>query len=160
MKTLKCLCGVLSAAALFFIMLLTLLDVSSRKLLADAVPSSIELTELLMVIVIFAALPLVSLQGEHVIFDSLDSFFKERFRKVQKSLVNAGCAILLALLSWGTWIKGANMIQYGDQTQQLGISLGHVVYLMSGLIALTAIAHAWMAVRPRVEANGEATEAA
>jgi TRAP-type C4-dicarboxylate transport system permease small subunit len=30
------------------------------------------LTELLMVVVIFAGLPLVSLRGEHVVFDSLD----------------------------------------------------------------------------------------
>jgi TRAP-type transport system small permease protein len=58
--------------ALFAIMALTLVDVSGRKLLSQSVPGSLELTELLMVVVIFAALPLVSLRGEHVVFDSLD----------------------------------------------------------------------------------------
>jgi len=68
-KHLATLCGLLAAVALFAIMVLTLVDVSGRKLLSSSVPGSLELTELLMVVVIFAGLPLVSLRGEHVVFD-------------------------------------------------------------------------------------------
>jgi TRAP-type C4-dicarboxylate transport system permease small subunit len=46
--------------------------VLGRKLAENSIPGSLELTELLMVVVIFAALPLVSERGEHVEFDSLD----------------------------------------------------------------------------------------
>ena len=45
-------CGVLAALALFGIMVLTLVDVTGRKLLSASVPGSLELTELLMVVVI------------------------------------------------------------------------------------------------------------
>ena len=65
-------CGLLAAGALFAIMALTFFDVGGRKILSDSIPGSLELTELLMVVVIFAALPLVSLRGEHIVFDSLD----------------------------------------------------------------------------------------
>ena len=71
-KLLEALCSALAAVALFAIMWLTLVDVTGRKLLSASVPGSLELTELLMVVVIFAGLPLVSLRGEHVVFDSLD----------------------------------------------------------------------------------------
>ena len=71
-KLLESLCSLLAAVALFAIMWLTLVDVTGRKLLSASLPGSLELTELLMVVVIFAGLPLVSLRGEHVVFDSLD----------------------------------------------------------------------------------------
>jgi TRAP-type transport system small permease protein len=71
-RLLETLAGAIAAAALFGIMILTLIDVSGRKALSTSVPGSLELTELLMVVVIFAGLPLVSLRGEHVVFDSLD----------------------------------------------------------------------------------------
>ena len=86
---LSTLCGVLAALALFGIMALTLVDVSGRKLLSSSVTGSLELTELLLVIVIFAGLPLVSLQGEHVVFDSLDPLLPPWLRRAQQIVVDA-----------------------------------------------------------------------
>ncbi len=43
--------------------------------MSTSLTGSLELTDLLMVIVIFAALPLVSIRREHVVFDSLDHIF-------------------------------------------------------------------------------------
>jgi len=56
-KVLALACGLLSGGALFAIMALTFFDVGGRKLLENSIPGSLELTELLMVVVIFAALP-------------------------------------------------------------------------------------------------------
>jgi hypothetical protein len=63
-KIFEIVCGTLSGMALLGIMVLTFLDVSGRKIWSNSIPGSLELTELLMVIVIFGALPLVSLKGE------------------------------------------------------------------------------------------------
>ena len=71
-------CGALAAVALFCIMTLTFFDVGGRKLASTSIPGSLELTELLMVVVIFAALPLVSIRREHVVFDSLDHVLPRR----------------------------------------------------------------------------------
>ena len=73
-KLLELLCGLLSGIALFAIMALTFFDVLGRKFLSNSIPGSLEITELLMVVVIFGALPLVSERGEHVEFDSLDPY--------------------------------------------------------------------------------------
>ena len=90
-RHLATLCGLLAALALFAIMVLTLVDVSGRKLLSASVPGSLELTELLMVVVIFAGLPLVSLAGEHVVFDSLDRWLPPAVRRLQQALVDLLC---------------------------------------------------------------------
>ena len=83
-KLLEILCGALAGLALFAIMVLTFFDVSGRKFLSQSITGSLELTELLMVVVIFAALPLVSLKGEHVLFDSLDGLMPRWARQIQQ----------------------------------------------------------------------------
>ncbi len=134
-------CSALAAGALFAIMVLTLFDVSGRKLLSTSVPGSLELTELLMVVVIFAALPLVSLRGEHVVFDSLDPLLGPWTRRVQVVLVEGACAGALGGLAWLVWTKAVQMTQAGDVTAQLGIAQGPFVFAMSALLALTALVH-------------------
>lgn len=147
-KLLERLCSVLSAAALFGIMVLTLVDVVSRKLLTGSVPGSLEVTELLLVIVIFAGLPLVSLHGEHVVFDSLDPVLPRAVRRVQGVLVDLFCAGGLAVIGWVMWVKAGQMLEYGDKTQQLGLTLGWFVYLMSVLLFITAAVHLLLIAAP------------
>ena len=94
-KLLETVCGLLAAAALFAIMTLTFFDVGGRKLLSNSITGSLELTELLMVVVIFAALPLVSLRGEHVVFDSLDHYLPQPVRRGQRAVVHLLSAALM-----------------------------------------------------------------
>lgn len=147
-RLLEALCGLLAAAALFGIMALTLVDVSGRKLLSESVPGSLELTELLMVVVIFAGLPLVSLAGEHVVFDSLDSWLPSMVRRLQTLLVELFCSAALVGMAWLMWVKAGQMAEYGDITAQLKISQGPFVYGMSALCAVTALVHLLLIVSP------------
>jgi TRAP-type transport system small permease protein len=146
--TLEALCGVLAATALFAIMALTLVDVSGRKVISTSVPGSLELTELLMVVVIFAGLPLVSLRGEHVVFDSLDPLIEKTIRRAQGLVVDLIVAALLLGMAWLMWAKAGQMGEYGDTTAQLKIAQSPFVYLMSGLLGLTALVHLLLAFAP------------
>ena len=142
------LCGLLAAVALFAIMALTLVDVLGRKLASHSIPGSLELTEILMVVVIFAALPLVSLHGEHVVFDSLDSVLPTWLRRLQQAVVDLGCAAALAGLAWLMWDKATAMASYGDTTAQLHLPLGPFVQLMAVLCGLTALVHLLLLLQP------------
>jgi TRAP-type C4-dicarboxylate transport system permease small subunit len=142
------LCGLLAAAALFAIMVLTFVDVGGRKFVDTSLPGALELTEVLMVAVIFAALPLVSLRGEHVTFDSLDPFLPAGFRRVQQALVDLACAALLGFVAWLMWDHAGKMAEYGDVTNRLRIPLYPFVYAMSVLSALSALVHLLLTVRP------------
>jgi TRAP-type transport system small permease protein len=146
--TLEALCGVIAATALFAIMALTLVDVSGRKLISTSLPGSLELTELLMVVVIFSGMPLVSLRGEHVVFDSLDPLLERSIRRAQGLVVDLIVSALLAGMAWLMWWKAGQMGDFGDTTAQLQIPQSPFVYLMSGLLAVTALVHLLLAFAP------------
>lgn len=147
-RLLEWLCGSLAALALFGIMILTLIDVSGRKALSQSVPGSLEMTELLMVVTIFAGLPLVSLAGEHIVFDSLDPWLPPRVRRAQGLLVDALCALGLLGLAWLMWSMASQMAGYGETTAQLKLPKAPFVFGMSVLCAVTAVIHGLLMLAP------------
>jgi len=148
-KTLETACGLLCAAALFGIMALTFFDVGGRKLLDNSIPGSLELTELMMVAVIFAALPLVSLRGEHVTFDSLDHWLPTWARRAQDLIVHLLSAAALLGLAWLMWREGGQFMDTGETTAQLKILKAPFIYGMALACALTGLVHLALLVQPR-----------
>ena len=140
-KLLEILCGTLAGAALFAIMVLTFFDVSGRKFLSQSITGSLELTELLMVVVIFAALPLVSLKGEHVLFDSLDGLMPRWIRQIQQGLIHIVCAALLFGLAYLMWQTGSEFATTGETTAQIKITKAPFIYGMGILCGLAAMVH-------------------
>ena len=147
-KLLDTLCSLLSALALFAIMVLTFFDVSGRKLLSHSIPGSLELTELLMVVVIFGALPLVSRRGEHVVFDSLDSFWPASFVQFQKAFINFACSLALLALGWLMISTGIDFAAFGETTAQLKLSKAPFLMGMGFLCALAGIVHLMLVFQP------------
>ena len=141
-------CGALAGAALFCIMALTFFDVGGRKLLSNSIPGSLELTELLMVVVIFAALPLVSMRGEHVVFDSLDAYLAPALRKWQQRVVHVLSAVLLLALAYLMWNTAAEFAQSGETTAQLKLSKAPFIYGMAVLCAFTGLVHLGQVLAP------------
>ncbi len=140
-KSLEMVCGTLAGLALLAIMLLTFLDVSGRKLLSQSITGSLELTELLMVVVIFGALPLVSLKSEHVVFDSFDAVLPAGFQRIQCALVDMVCAALLLGLAYLMWRTGSEFAVTGETTAQLKITKAPFIQGMGLLCGLTAMVH-------------------
>jgi TRAP-type C4-dicarboxylate transport system permease small subunit len=147
-KLLNHLCGALCAAALFSIMALTFFDVIGRKAVSQSIPGAFEITEMLMVLVIFAALPLVSARGEHVVFDSLDSFFPEWFIKLQQAFIHMICGAAMLALAYLMWGTAAQFAINGDQSAQLHIPKAPFIYGMSIFSAVTGLIHLVLIVKP------------
>jgi TRAP-type transport system small permease protein len=154
-KTLESLCGLLCGSALFAIMALTFFDVGGRKLLSQSIPGSLELTELLMVVVIFAGLPLVSSRSEHVVFDSLDHALPHWLRRAQQTLVNLLCAALMLGLAYLMWKTGGQFAQNGETTAQLQIAKAPFIYGMGVLCGVTGLVHAALAFAKPEEKHHE-----
>jgi TRAP-type transport system small permease protein len=149
-------CGVLCAVALFVIMWLTFFDVGGRKFLDHSIPGSLEITEVLMVIVIFGALPLVSWRGEHVVFDSFDRIVPQRLKGLQARFVNLVCAGLFGMLAWLLTLRARRFAEYGDVTVYLQLSLAPVAWLMAALLLGTALVHLIFAVWPAAAGRANA----
>jgi TRAP-type C4-dicarboxylate transport system permease small subunit len=150
-KTLNLSCGVLAAVALFSVMTLTFFDVGGRKFLSQSIPGSLELTEMLMVMVIFAGLPLVSERGEHVLFDSLDPVWPEWFKNAQKRLVNFLCGLALLGLAWLMWKTGGSFAESGETSALHKIPKYPFIYGMGLLCAVAGAIHLTLAVKPGEE---------
>lgn len=137
-------------------MALTFFDVIGRKAVSQSIPGAFEITEMLMVLVIFAALPLVSERGEHVVFDSLDSFFPDWWNKLQQAFVHAACGAAMLALAYLMWVTADQFVLNGDKSAQLGIAKAPFIYGMALLCGITGLIHWALIVRPNVPlAEGE-----
>jgi TRAP-type C4-dicarboxylate transport system permease small subunit len=154
-KSLEVLCGTLAGLALLAIMVLTFLDVSGRKLMSQSITGSLELTELLMVVVIFGALPLVSLKSEHVVFDSLDAVLPPFLQRIQRALIHIVCAALLFGLAYLMWHTGGEFAVTGETTAQLKITKAPFIQGMGVLCGLTGLVHLTKAFWPGEEESSE-----
>lgn len=140
--------GIVAAAALFGMMTLTFVDVIGRKLLSSSVTGSVELTELMMLALIFVAMPLTSLHAEHVVFDLLDNFLPSSLRPLLQRLSNLICVGLLSGAAWLVYERAVRTAQQGDTTAQLQLPMAPFFYGAAVLLALTGLMHLVLAIRP------------
>lgn len=128
----------IAALILFVMMLLTGVDVIGRYFFNRPLPGAFELTEVLLALLIFAGLPLVSGREEHVTITLLSERFKGRLLRAQRVFVRLCAVLVLAVLAWRLWIKGAQLAQYGDMTTYLHIPLAPVLYAAAVLCGVSA----------------------
>lgn len=134
------------AAALFTMMLLQCGDVVARKLLGIGLTGVVELVELLMLVVVFAGLPLASLKAEHVLFDLFDPLLPSWLKNWQSRLADLSCAVILAGTGVLLFERAARTALYGDRTPSLSIGLSNFQYAIAALLLLTAALHLGLAV--------------
>jgi len=140
--------GVAASVILMLLMLLTAVDVVSRYLFNWPLRGGFEMTELMLLILIFAGLPLVSHADEHVTMDFIDRILGPRAVAALVRIVHAICAVLMFLLAWLIWLKAGKISGYGDTTDVLRIAVGPFVYFMAAMIGLTGLIHAYKIVVP------------
>jgi len=138
--------GAGAAIALFLMMLLTFADVVGRKVLNSSIAGSVELTELCMLGTIFIAMPLVSLAGEHVIFDVLDPILPAPLQRWQRVISNAFCSLLVLGGAWLIHGRAARVFEDGDTTAQLQIPTGPFIQAVSVMLLCTAVMHTVVAI--------------
>ena len=133
--------GVAASAILMAMMCLTFVDVVARYVFNRPLRGGFEVTELLLLVLIFAGLPLVSHADEHVTMDFIDRILPPRLRGSWIRLMNFACAAIMFFLAWQVWLKATRIASYGDTTDVLRITIGPFVYFMAAMIALTGAVH-------------------
>jgi TRAP-type C4-dicarboxylate transport system permease small subunit len=130
----------LAGCALFALMLLTFVDVMGRELYRS-LPGALELSEMLMVVVLFCALPMVSLRAEHVCFELADAIYKGRAQRISKVVMDLICVIAFGAVGWACGGYARRTMQDGDVSAHLGVPIGLFVYLMAAMLMLAALMH-------------------
>ena len=133
--------GAAAAGILLAMMALTVVDVVARYVFSRPVRGAFEVTELMLLVLIFAGLPLVSFSDEHAVMDFIDRMLGPRAQVWLERLVQAACAAFMFLLAWLVWRKADRIWAYRDATDVLRIVYGPFVYFMAITLGLAGLIH-------------------
>jgi TRAP-type transport system small permease protein len=139
--------GIVAAALLFCLMALTCVDVVGRYLFNSPIRGGFEVTEMLLAGLIFTALPLVTLRGDHVTVDLLEPVTPPLLLRLQHAGACLVGAIATGYLAYRLWVRAVLMDNAGETTAQLKLKLAYLTYGMALLVGLTAIAFLILACR-------------
>jgi TRAP-type C4-dicarboxylate transport system permease small subunit len=156
MKRITTLFTSVAAVSLFAMMVLTFADVFSRKFLTNSITGAVELTELFMLVMIFFALPLASMAGEHIVFDLLDRTLPRRLLRWQKSAAHVLTTAIFGGAAWIVWDRAQRTYDYGDTTSALEIRIAPFQTMAAVMLAVTALVHLVLAWRDAVGADEDA----
>ncbi|MCX7560589.1 TRAP transporter small permease [Sulfitobacter sp. F26204] len=121
----------IAGVALFFMMVLTFIDVISRSVFSAPLSYSAELTEMAMAVIVFAALPMATLKGNHIVVDLFDGFFSTRGAFLRDFLVDLICIVALAFPAYRVWTIGTRSKSYNEVTEILNIPQYYLIYFVS-----------------------------
>jgi TRAP-type C4-dicarboxylate transport system permease small subunit len=149
--------GIAASILLSCLMLVTFVDVVARYLFNRPIRGAFEVTELLLLVLIFAGLPLVSHADEHVTMDFIDRMLPAPAVPVLIRAVHALVAAVFFFLTWQVTIKAGRISAYGDTTDVLRIAVGPFVYFMAAMIFLSGLVHLFKVFVPGARRAAQAT---
>ena len=132
--------GVLVAVLLMAMMMVTTIDVFGRYLLSRPLPGAFEITEIMLGMIIFIALPLVCLHEENIAVSLVTERFSSRSREIHAVIVSIICSGVLVLVAWRLMMHALQLASYGDVTIFLRVPKGPIGYTMAGFTTLAALA--------------------
>jgi TRAP-type C4-dicarboxylate transport system permease small subunit len=148
-RRVEALLGVAASIILLAMMALTTVDVVARYVFNRPLRGAFEVTELLLLVLIFAGLPLVSFTNEHAVMDFIDRVLGRRALRGLVGSVELVNALLMFGLAWLVWGKADRIWAYRDATDVLRILYGPFVYFMAVALALAGVIHLYKMVERR-----------
>jgi TRAP-type transport system small permease protein len=141
--------GVAASTILMAMMLLTVVDVVARYVFNRPLAGAFEVTELMLLVLIFAGLPLVTYADEHAVMDFIDRLLSPRAQTMLQRAVQIASAAVMFLLTWLIWLKADRIWAYRDATDVLRIVYGPFVYFMAVTIGLAGLIHLYKGLARR-----------
>lgn len=111
----------LGVAALFIMMLITMADVVGRYLFNAPILGVFELTEFLVLILVFSFIAYAQAENAHVSVDFLVIRFPARFRTVIELFNRTCCLLMMALVAFMSFEKAMEMREIGETSLNLTI---------------------------------------
>jgi TRAP-type C4-dicarboxylate transport system permease small subunit len=139
--------GWMTGLTLFAMMALTFVDVCGRYLFNAPIPGAFEITQLLLAVIVFTALPIVTGREEHVSISLVDHVLSGAAKKVQCVVVCLIGAVGVGYLSLMLWQQGERLARYGDYTAYLKLQLAPYAFLMAVFCGVSSAILLWLALR-------------
>lgn len=123
--------GYLGATVLFLMMLLTTWDVASRYLFNSPILGALEITEFLVVTVVFSFLGLTQQEKAHVSVDLVVGNLPARCRRVIGFINRLASLAILGLITWMTLERAIELMHMEEYSGTLHIPVAPFVFLVA-----------------------------
>lgn len=121
----------IASIILFFMMALTITDVFLRKVFSRSILGTVELTEFLMLILVFFTLAQTEILNGHVKVDLVMSRFSERIQSFVDMVTQFVCFLLFGLFTWSALVYSAKMRTVGEASQDLWLPLYPFIFIVA-----------------------------
>jgi TRAP-type C4-dicarboxylate transport system permease small subunit len=127
--------------ALIVMMGVTALDIGMRLTINQLVLGSVEIVQLMLVTVVFLALPETFLRDEHITVDALDQVASPRGLRIARICAALATLALVAVMAWRMVLPALDTLSIGDLTSDLQFSLFWywLPMLIGGLAAVVTL---------------------
>lgn len=138
----------IASGVLFFMMLLTIADVFLRKVFSQSILGTVEVTEFMMVLLVFFAVTQTEVLNGHVKVDLVMSRFGERTQALVDTITQLVCFLLFGLFTWSTLVYAEKMRASGEVSQDLWLPVYPFIYVVAlgcALLAFSLLIKSFMA---------------
>lgn len=134
---------------LFIMMLMTMADVLLRKFSNLSILGTVELTELMMIILVFSSLAECQVHDGHIKVDLVLKRFSPRVQSIFDVFTQCICFALFSMMSWAIWRNANRMKEWGEVTIDLALPVYPFIYVAvigCALLALVLLIKALVAL--------------
>ena len=131
---------VLGGVMLLVMMAMTIVDVIGRYVFNSPLSGAGELTELILVSVIFMGLPAVTLEKEHTTVDLFTARMPQWTERWRMLAIGVFSSVILGTIGWQLWVHAGRIGAYGDVSTTLRIPISPIAYFCSVSTFVSAVA--------------------
>ena len=150
--------GYFAALILFVTMVMTLVDVLGRYFFSTPLPAGHELTELLVGLVVYAAIPLITIRNQQITITLFSTRLRGLFRYMLDTILPLFSAVVMGLFAWRLVVQASKLAEFGSATLYLQWSIYPFVYFMGVMAALSALIYLILAIF-RIKLHGDDADA-
>ena len=124
---------------LFIMMLMTMTDVFLRKFSNLSILGTVELTELMMIIIVFCSLAQCQANDGHIKVDLVLKRLSPRLQSIFDVITQFICFALFSTMTYAIWRHANSMKEWGEITVDLALPVYPFIYIAVVGCALLAL---------------------
>ena len=129
-----------ASVVLLLMMFLTVSDVFLRKVFAKSILGTVEITEFMMVVLVFFGLAQTEAANGNVSVDIVIDRFSEHTQLVIEMVTQFCCAVLFVFITWFSLTYAMTKVGSGEVSQDLWIPVyPFVFFVVAGCAVLTIV---------------------
>jgi TRAP-type C4-dicarboxylate transport system permease small subunit len=127
----------IGSVALFVMMAITVADVIGRYVFNSPILGVFELTEFLVLILIFSFIAYTQAGNGHISVDFMVKLFPRRFRLFTEMFNHSICLILMGAIGWFSFLRAMELKRVGETSLNLAIpDYPFVFFLVLGCLVM------------------------